>query len=677
MAQKNESQPLRTQAGYACWLGHGRPPGGADAAFARYFSRIEVQEGLRVPAAVAELQNAARALFGVQAAADGAQGPCIRLRSAQTDGVGKNGFALTLEGQKSLTVTGADENGVLYGVFRLLADIRLGRRPEEVPAAETPRGELRLVQHWDNMSGDIERGYAGHSLFFKDGAFLPDLSRVQDYARLLASVGVNGVVLNNVNVFKTETRLITAPLLQDVARVAGIFAPYGIRVFLSVNFAAPIAVGGLPTADPLDAEVQAFWARTFDAIYRAVPQFGGVLVKADSESRPGPYAYGRDHAQGANLLARALAPHGGLCIWRCFVYDCQVDWRDRKTDRAKAAYENFAPLDGRFDENVVLQVKNGPMDFQIREPVTPLFGALPKTNTMMEVQITQEYTGQQRDLCYLAPLWKEALEFDTHARGAGSTAACVSDGSLFHAAHGGLAGVANVGDSPCWTGNPLAQANLYAFGRLAWDHTLSAETIAEEWAGLTFGAGSCAVCTAAELLMQSRAVYEHYTCPLGIGWFVNPGVHYGPSVDGYEYSRWGTYHYADWQGIGVDRTAATGTGYAAQYAPQVAAVYEHAETCPENLLLFFHHLPYTYRLRAGKTILQHIYDTHFEGVEEVRRMQAEWQKLKGEVDDGVFEEVCARFALQVQNAEEWRDVVNTYFYRKTGVPDAEGRNIYP
>ena len=374
---------------------------------------------------------------------------------------------------------------------------------------------------------------------------------MRGFCLLWASIAI---VLNNVNVHEEETKFITDKYLPEIARIASIFSDYGIQILLSVNFASPIVLGGLSTADPLDENVRAFWRETADTIYSYIPDFGGFLVKADSESRPGPYTYGRDHAQGANMLADALQPHGGIVVWRCFVYNCHTDWRDRKLDRAKAAYDNFMPLDGKFKDNVILQIKNGPMDFQIREPVTPLFGALEKTNQIIEFQIAQEYTGHQIDLCFLVPLWKEALDFDTFARGRNSLVSDIVSGKLFHTPTGGIAGVSNIGDSPAWTGNPLAQANLFGFGRLAWNPALSSKEIAEEWATLTFGPDKAAVGKITDMLLRSREIYEKYTCPLGIGWFVNPEFHYGPSVDGYEYSRWGTYHYADLKGIGVDRT---------------------------------------------------------------------------------------------------------------------------
>lgn len=577
---------------------------------------------------------------------------------------------------ENLMIVGKDEKGVLYGVFSLIRAICNGTLLEEIEGVDNPQTDLRMINHWDNMSGDIERGYAGKSIFFENNKFIDDFTRIKDYARLLASVGINAIVINNVNVHQYETKLITDEFLPDVSNVADIFRDYGIQLFLSVNYASPIEIGGLPTADPLDDDVKLWWRRTVDKIYSYIPDFGGFLVKADSEFRPGPFTYGRDHAEGANMLAEALRPYNGLVIWRCFVYDCLMDWRNRTKDRAKAAYDNFKPLDGQFMDNVILQVKNGPMDFQIREPVSPLFGAMEDTNMMLECQITQEYTGQQKHLCYLVPMWKETLDFDTFAKGEGSYVNKIIDTTLNNNRHGGIAGVSNIGNSKSWTGHPLAQANLYGFGRLAWNSQLTSEEIAEEWVRLTFGNDVKIIDTIVPMLLESREVYEMYTSPLGIGWMVNPGYHYGPNVDGYEYSKWGTYHYADWSGLGVDRTVATGTGYIGQYNDEVQSMYENLETCPEELLLFFHHVPYTHRLRSGKTVIQHIYDTHFEGVEKAKQLRKKWLTLEKKIDKEVFNIILERFDVQVEDAKEWRDVVNTYFYRKTGIKDVHNRKIY-
>jgi alpha-glucuronidase len=576
----------------------------------------------------------------------------------------------------SLNIIGKDGNGVLYGVFYLIKAMNTGKRLSEIDTIDIPRNQLRMINHWDNISGDIERGYSGKSFFYSNNQIIKDVSRVKDYARLLGSICINGVVINNVNAHKLETRFITAEYLPDVARFADAFRAYGIKLYLSINFAAPIEIGGLSTADPLDEAVKQWWKDTAALIYKYIPDFGGFLVKADSEFRPGPFTYGRNHAEGANVLAEALAPYGGIVIWRCFVYNCLLDWRDRSLDRAKAAYDNFKSLDGQFMDNVILQVKNGPMDFQIREAVSPLFGAMEKTNMILEFQATQEYTGQQKHVCYLLPMWKEVLDFDTYAKGQGSLVSKVADGTLYNSKYGGISAVSNLGDSKCWTGHPLAQANLYGLGRIAWNPELSSEEIAEEWVKLTYGCDQEVVDIVVSILMESRETYEKYTSPLGIGWMVYPHHHYGPSVDGYEYTPWGTYHYADWKGIGVDRSTDTGTGYTAQYHEPVSSMYENIETCPEELLLFFHHVEYTYKLKSGKPLIQHIYDTHFEGVKKVEEFIESFKELRGKINEEAFDLICEKFNIQLKDSIEWRDIVNTYFYRRTGIQDVEGRNVY-
>lgn len=601
------------------------------------------------------------------------------LETAQFEALGDEGYALITVQEpehRCIAIVGRTDRGALYGAFHLLRLLQAGQSIHDLRLIEKPAASLRMIDHWDNMDGSIERGYAGRSIFFHNGQFIADRGRIRDYARMMAAVGLNAIAVNNVNVHETESSLIGPELLPSVAAVADRFREYGIRLFLSVNFASPIQLGGLTTADPLDPAVRQFWAERAADVYRHVPDFGGFLVKADSEFRPGPFTYGRDHADGANMLAEALRPYGGIVIWRCFVYDCLQDWRDRKTDRARAAYDHFRPLDGKFDENVVLQVKNGPMDFQVREPVSPLFGGLRQTNQLLELQITQEYTGQQRHLCYLVPQWKEVFDFDTYSQGEGSTVAKAATGALFGRPFGGFAGIANIGDDRSWTGHILAQANFYGFGRLAWRPELTSEQITDEWVRLTFGNDRTVVGTISRMLLDSWSIYENYTSPLGVGWMVNPGDHNGPNVDGYEYSKWGTYHYADCHGIGVDRTVETGTGYTEQYHHKVAARYEAIESCPDELLLFFHHVPYTHVLKFGKTVIQHIYDTHFEGVEQADQLADTWRGLQGSIDDERYASVLSRLQEQSKHAKEWRDVVNSYFLRKSGIADEQGRTIY-
>lgn len=371
-----------------------------------------------------------------------------------------------------------------------------------------------------------------------------------------------------------------------------------------------------------------------------------------------------------------MKPFGGIVIWRCFVYDCKQDWRDRKTDRARAAYDHFKPLDGRFMENVILQIKNGPMDFQVREPISPLLGAMSSTNQVLEFQIAQEYTGQQRHVFYLIPHWKEILDFETYTKGEGSTIKRIASGTVHGNQLAGIAAVSNIGNDINWTGHLLAQANLYGYGRLVWNPDMTSEDIADDWIKLTFGDNENIIRVIKNVLLNSPAIYESYTAPLGVGFMVTPHTHYGPDVDGYEYSKWGTYHYADWQGIGVDRTVATGTGYTSQYNTPNFERYESLADCPDELLLFFHHVPYTHVLHSGKTVIQHIYDTHFEGVEKAQQLVTLWYSLAGTMDEVLHKQVAKRIEEQAEHAKEWRDRINTYFYRKSGIADQAGRLIH-
>ena len=598
----------------------------------------------------------------------------IILKLENDSKLNKEGYSIR-QTAGTVRIAAVTEQGLLYGCFDLIRRIAQGDSIRGLNVVQNPKNNIRILNHWDNIDGSIERGYSGKSLFFENEELLVD-ERTKDYARLLASIGINATVINNVNVRGAASELVTGRYLDKLRDMADIFAGYGIKLYLSANFAAPIEIGGLPVSDPLDKDVIAWWEDCVKTVYNKIPDFGGFLIKADSEGRPGPFTYGRTHADGANMLARALKPYGGLLIWRCFVYNCQQDWRDYKTDRARASYDNFMALDGKFEDNVVLQIKNGPMDFQVREPVSPLFGGLKNTNMILEVQAAQEYTGHQKDVCYLIPMWKEVLEFETYSKKEGAKVADLVSGRVYHQTNCGMAAVINTGNDFNWTGHDLAAANFYGFGRLSWDTGLTSEQIAKEWIMQTLPHEDKVFQVVFDILMISWPVYEKYTSPLGIGWMVSPRGHYGPDVDGYEYDRWGTYHRADRDGMGVDRTVKSGTGYAGQYNEPNASMYENIESCPEELLLFFHYIRYDYKLKSGKTLIQHIYDTHFEGVEEVEKMIRDWEGLKGLVPDDVYERVCERFGLQLGNAIEWRDRINTYFYRKSGVPDEKGRKIY-
>jgi len=585
-----------------------------------------------------------------------------------------DGFWLTrahVHGFDCIIIAGATDRGVLYGVFHFLRKLALEEDLSNLNEKHEPYAPVRWVNQWDNLDGRIERGYGGRSIFFDNGTVRADLSRVADYARLLASLGINGCVVNNVN---ANPRMLASDFLPQLARIADAFRPWGVQLAISVDFSSPKAMGGLETFDPLDLRVAEWWKEKVDEIYRQIPDFGGFLVKADSEGRLGPSSYGRTPSDAANALARALEPHGGIVFYRAFVYDHHLDWRNPKNDRARAAYDIFHPLDGKFDDNVVIQIKNGPIDFQVREPVSPLIGGLEKTNEAIELQITQEYMGQQRHLCYLAPMWKAVLDFDMHVSGRATPVKDLVAGRVFHRPTGGFAGVANVGLDATWLGNPVAMANLYAFGRLAWDPNLSSSAIIDEWTRLTFGNDPLVVKTVDAMQLSSWHTYESYTGPLGIGTLTDIlGSHYGPGVASSENNGWGQWHRADHDGVGMDRSVATGTGYVGQYSPAVQKLYETTAATPDNLLLFFHHVKYAYVLHSGKTVIQHIYDSHYEGTQRVKEYVRQWELLRGHVDEDRYAMVLARLKYQAGHAIVWRDAVCNWFLRASGIPDALGR----
>lgn len=647
-----------------CWLAYPAIPG---ASCANLTICADAADPI-LASARAELARGLAGLYG--ATLTDAEDGDIRL--CVDTALDPEGYCLAVEKGRAL-VTGGSSTGVLYGVFALLRAAQMAQCPWQdltVSEKKAPANRMRMLNHWDNLDGSIERGYSGDSFFYKDDVVLVDEARLTDYARMLASVGINAIAINNVNVKHAATWLITDRYYAPLRRYQQIFSAYGVKIYLCINFAAPMDLGGLDTCDPCDPAVAAWWKEKAADVWANLPGLGGFLVKADSEGRPGPFTYDRTQADGANMLADAVAPCGGHIIWRCFVYNCQQDWRDTKIDRACAGYNAFMPLDGQFRDNVTLQIKNGPMDFQVREPVSPLIGGLKHTHIMVEFQIAQEYTGQQRHVCYLMPWFRQILDTDLRTRPENGTVA-----ALIRGAGNGMAAVTNTGNDENWTGHDLAAANLYGFGRLCYETDLDPAAIANEWLRLTFGCNPPVEQTLHSILMRSWPAYEKYTAPLGVGWMVNPNYHYGPNVDGYEYSRWGCYHRASFDGIGIDRTP-TGSDYCHQYAPELAEMYANTDTCPEELILFFHHLPYDYRLKTGKTVLQHIYDTHFEGAEEAARFYDEFVALKPYLDQTVFARIEARFAHQKEHACEWRDVINTYFYRKTGVDDAHGRKIY-
>jgi alpha-glucuronidase len=562
---------------------------------------------------------------------------------------------VTSGAMKYTVVTGGSDRGVLYGAFALLRKIASGETVAALDEKQTPYAPIRWVNQWDNLDGSIERGYGGRSIFWDGGHARQDLSRVSDYGRMLAALGINGATIDNVN---ADKRLLSDEYIPQVARIAEAFRPWGVRIALSVDFGSPQSLGGLDTFDPLDPKVAAWWKQRADAIYAAIPDLAGFVLKADSEGRVGPSAYKRTHADAANVVARALASHHGVLLYRGFVYDHHMDWNNPKNDRARAAYDNFKPLDGQFDENVIIQIKNGPIDFQVREPVSPLFDALEKTNEAMELQVTQEYMGQARHLVFLAPQWKEVLDVVRRQ----------------NRKLRGFAGVVNVGLDDNWLGNNLSQANLYAYGRLTWNPFLTPEAVIREWTLQTFGSDPKVVDTVDAMQLGSWKTYENYTGPLGLQTLTDiVGNHYGVAVEASENNGWGQWHRADAKGVGMDRTVATGTGYIGQYSPRVARTYEDLQSCPDELLLFMHHVPYTHVLHSGKTVLQTIYDSHYEGARAAEAYVPEWESLKGRVDDQRYATILAQLKYQAGQAQVWRDSVVSWFLKESGIPDAKGR----
>jgi len=566
-------------------------------------------------------------------------------------------------GFRYTVIAAPNDRGVLYGTFALLRKMSLGESVLALDEQQSPVVPVRWVNQWDNLDGSIERGYGGPSIFWEAGHVRADLRLVSAYGRMLASVGVNGCSINNVN---SDLRILTPETIAEAARIADAFRPWGVQTVLSVDFGSPKSMGGLDTFDPLDPRVADWWKSKVDEVYRAIPDLGGFVMKADSEGRVGPSTYGRTHADAANVVARALKSHGGRLFYRGFVYDHHMDWQNPKNDRARAAYDNFKPLDGQFDDNVVIQIKHGPIDFQVREPASPLFGALEKTNKAIELQITQEYMGQARHTVFLVPMWKETLNFDMRVH---------DENTPVKRLVSGFVGVENVGlglddNKAPWFGNHLSAANLYGFGRLAWNPDLTSEQIADEWTRLSFG--NFPEITAIQL--SSWRTYENYTGPFGLQTLTDiTGDHYGVNVEASERNGWGQWHRADAKGVGMDRSVATGTGYIGQYSPAVARMYESLAECPDDLLLFMHHVPYTYRLHSGKTVIRSIYDSHYEGAQAVEQYVREWKSLEGRVDSITYRDVLAQLEYQAGQAEVWRDAVSNWFLRESGIPDEKGR----
>jgi alpha-glucuronidase len=583
--------------------------------------------------------------------------------------LGDEGYVLratTVRGKRTIVIAARSDVGVLYGAFALLSRLQRSMPVARLDVADAPRIQLRLIDHWDNLDRSIEHGYGGQSLW--EWSALPDSvsPRYRDYARAEASIGINGVALTNVN---ANAKALTAEYLKKVAALANVFRPYGIHVYLTARFSAPIEIGGLKTADPLDDAVRAWWKAKADEIYAAIPDFGGFLVKANSEGQPGPQDYKRSHADGANMLADAVGPHGGVVIWRAFVYS-----NDVPTDRVKQAYTEFTPLDGQFRDNVLIQVKNGPLDFQPREPFSPLFGAMPKTPLILEFQITKEYLGEDTHLVFLGSLFSEVLTADTWVHGKGSTVASVIDGSLHGYKRTGMAGVANTGTDRNWTGSHFNQANWYAFGRLAWNPRLEPAAIAEEWARRTFSNDPTVVAPIVHMMLVSREAVVNYMEPLGLAHMMGTNHHYGPAP----WARlaradWtpAYYHRADTIGVGFERSS-KGSDAVSQYAQPLRELFGDRAQTPDSLLLWFHHVGWTERTKSGRTLWEDLFYHYREGIDTVHSMRRTWDSLQGRIDSARFHDVDDFLAIQEHEAVWWRDAVLSYFQTFSHLPVPNG-----
>lgn len=584
--------------------------------------------------------------------------------SKEMEAIGTEGY-LIKELDGNIAIVGKDEKGVLYGAFHFLRLVQTHQSLEGITIQESPKVKLRLLNHWDNLDRTVERGYAGFSIW--NWHELPEYTdqRYIDYGRANASIGINGAVVTNVN---ANALIFRKDYLKKAAALADVFRPYGIKIYLTARFSAPVELKELETADPLDPKVQEWWKEKAAEIYEVIPDFGGFLVKANSEGQPGPQEYGRNHADGANMLADAVAPYGGVVMWRAFVYS-----NEEPVDRAKQAYNEFVPLDGKFRDNVLIQVKNGPIDFQPREPIHPLFGALPKTPIMMEFQITKEYLGQGTHLVGLSKMYEEVLDTDTYVKGKGSTVAKVIDGSLDGHQLTGMAGVSNIGTARNWTGNLFGQADWYAFGRLAWDPYLSSASIFEEWAKMTFTTNDQAVKVITTLLSESHETCVRYMTPLGLHHIMAANHHYGPGpwVSRMPRADWTSvyYHKADEKGIGFDRTA-TGSHALEQYHPDFSRQLEDLDQCPPAFLLWFHHVSWTHQLSNGKSLWETLCRTYHQGASEVTGMKQQWKSIEEYIDGALFRQVSMHLDIQEKEARWWRDACLTYFqsFSKMEIP---------
>jgi len=576
----------------------------------------------------------------------------------------KDGYTIKTHNDR-ITISAREEAGLLYGAYHMLRLQQTNQSTDYMSITEIPSYDIRILNHWDNLDGTIERGYAGYSLWKWDELPAKLSPRYQEYARANASIGINATVLNNVN---ASPDILREEYLVKVQALADVFRPYGIKVYLSVNFSSPKILGSLENSDPLNPDVRQWWDKKIKEVYKLIPDFGGFLVKANSEGQPGPQDYGRTHADGANMLADALKPYGGIVMWRAFVYNPTSE------DRAKQAYNEFVPLDGQFRDNVIIQIKNGPIDFQPREPFNPLFGALRNTPEMVEFQITQEYLGFSNHLVYLAPLFKETLDSDTYSDGIGSTVAKITDGTLRPAKFTALAGVANIGEDTNWCGHHFAQANWYAFGRLAWNHKLTSEQIADEWLRMTFTQEEEFIAPVKDMMLSSRETCVDYMMPLGLHHIFAFTHHYGPEPWGDipggrpDWMPW-YYHNADSAGVGLDRTV-TGSDAVSQYSAPLNRIFNRIDLCPENLLLWFHHVPWDHKMRSGNILWDELCYKYDSGVRQVREYQKIWDRMQPYTDNQRFKDVQSKLKIQSRDAVWWKDACLLYFqtFSKRPIP---------
>ncbi len=674
--------PLRADDGYDLWLRYSMVTDPARLAEYRAAISHLVVEGSSptLTAARDELATGLRGLLdrelpvearprraGAIIAGTRASSPIIAALPLAADlrAVGRDGYlvrTMTVRGMSVIVIAANSDVGVLYGAFALMRELQTQRPVKRLALSSAPRVQLRMLDHWDNLDRSVERGYAGSSIW--EWSQLPaNVSpRYRDYARANAAIGINGTVLTNVN---ANARVLTPEYLRKAAAIADVFRPYGIRVYLTARFSAPIEIGGLKTADPLDPVVRQWWRHKADEVYAVIPDFGGFLVQGNAEGQPGPEDYERTHADGANLIADAVVPHGGVVIWRAYMSGGRTP-----PDRAREIYDEFVPLDGTFRRNVMVQVKNGPLDFQPREPFNPMLGAMPRTPLMLELQLTKEYLGNDAHLVYLGPLFEEVLRADTYRKGKGSSVARVVDGSLHGYTRTGIAGVANIGSDRNWTGSIFNQANWYAFGRLAWDPTLSSRSIAEEWVRITLSNDPTVVATVRDMMMTSREAAVSYMTPLGLAGMTASSNHYGPApwVKNGRPDWTPVYHHrADAAGIGFDRTEG-GSNAVEQYAEPVRDRYGKRATVPDSLLLWFHHVGWRERIATGRTVWDELVHRYSAGVDSVRAMQRGWNTVAGRIDDERFRQVQADLAIQEREARWWRDASLLYFQTLSRLP---------